>query len=97
MREREASGGATGRVMVSVAETGCRGLLLISQCDLGQDTNSSGSRDSQAQAVPGAHENGDYKSLPLSRPSSEANWGPLKLTPKLPQGQDHGLASLQYS
>lgn len=97
MRDREASGGATGWVTVSVAETGCRGRLLISQCDLGQDTNSSGSRDSQAQAVPGALENRDYKSLPFSRPSPEANWGPLKLTPKLPQGQDRGLASLQYS
>ena len=83
-------------VMVSVAETGHRGLLLISLCDLRQDTDSSGSSDSRARAVPGTHEN-DCKSLPASRPSAEASRGPLRLSPQLPQGKDCGLASLQYS
>ena len=83
-------------VMVSVAETGHRGLLLISLCDLRQDTDSSGSSDSRARAVPGTREN-DCKSLPASRPSAEASRGPLRLSPQLPQGKDCGLASLQYS
>ena len=82
--------------MVSVTETGHRGLLLISPCDLRQDTDSSGGSDSRARAVPGTREN-DCKSLPASRPSAEANQGPLRLSPQLPQGKDCGLASLQYS
>lgn len=82
--------------MVSVTETGHRGLLLISPCDLRQDTDSSGGSDSRARAIPGTREN-DCKSLPASRPSAEANQGPLRLSPQLPQGKDCGLASLQYS
>lgn len=47
MEEREASSGAHAWVMGSVTETGYRGLLLISLCDLGQDKAPSGSSDSQ--------------------------------------------------
>lgn len=44
MKERETSDVANGWVIVSVTETGCRDLLLISLCDLGQDTDFSGSQ-----------------------------------------------------
>lgn len=39
--------GQLGGGMMSATEIGCRGLLLILPCDLGQDTDFSGNRDSQ--------------------------------------------------
>lgn len=76
-RGRHLADGATDWVVGSIPETGHRGLLLISLYDLGQDTNSSGHRDSQAQAIPGAREKRDCKSLAASRPSLGLNGGPL--------------------
>lgn len=95
-RRREAAGGKDVGGGVRRRDW-ARGLLLISPCDLRQDTDSSGGGDSRARAVPGTRESTDCNSLPASRPSAEANRGPLRLSPQLPQGKDRGLASLQYS
>lgn len=94
-RRREAAGGKD--VGGGVRRRDWARGLLISPCDLRQDTDSSGGGDSRARAVPGTRESTDCNSLPASRPSAEANRGPLRLSPQLPQGKDRGLASLQYS
>ena len=95
-QQREAAGGKYVGDGVSRRDW-ARGLLLTSPCDLRQDTDSSSGGNSRARAIPGTRETNDCKSLPASRPSAEANQGPLRLSPQLPQGKDRGLASLQYS